>query len=105
MLAEYTVSLNETQVLALEYETERRGAMRMPVPPGEPQPTPLTSPEVLQMMVTMHLDALGMQVQAVVDPLVSMARSMTPEHRAALMAALPRTSLVKYMTWRLQQET
>jgi hypothetical protein len=103
-MKDYTVTLNETQELALEYDTERRATMPMPVMPGDPQPPALTPPEVLQLMVTQHLDALTMQVQGVVDPLVQMARSMTPEHRTALMAALPRTSLVKYMTWRLTQE-
>lgn len=103
-MKEYTVILNETQELALEYETERKATLPLPVMPDMPQPPPLTPPEVLQQMVRMHLDALTMQVEGVVDPLVSMARSMTPEHRGALMAALPRTSLVKYMTWRLAQE-
>lgn len=103
-MTDYTVTLHETQVLALEYETERRATLPMPVMPGDPQPSPLTPPQVLQLMVTQHLDMLTLQVQGVVDPLVQMARSMTPEHRAALMAALPRTSLVKYLTWRLTQE-
>lgn len=103
-MKEYTVILNETQELALEYETERKATLPMPGMPGTPQPPALAPPEVLQQMVSMHLDALTMQVQGVVDPLVQMAKDMTPEHRTAMMAALPRTSLVKYLTWRLNQE-
>lgn len=103
-MATYSVELNETQVLALEYETERQAALPAVVPPGEAHPPPRTPTEVLQGMVTQHLDVLTMQVQCVVDPLMAMAREMGAAHRDAMLAALPRTSLAKYLRRHIDEE-
>lgn len=100
----YTIELNEREDLALEYETERRAAVPVPAPPGTPQPPPLTPDAVLQLLVRQSLGPMLSTVEGVVEPLLQMARDTSLGHREALLAALPSTSLAKYLTWRLRQE-
>ena len=93
----YTVTITDEQQLALEYDTEQRNSMPMPVPPGESQPPPLTPQEVLQQSVAQHLDMVARSVQSVIAPLEQMLLNASPEGREGLIAGLERTSLQNYL--------
>lgn len=93
----YTVNITDEQQLALEYDTEQRNSMPSPVPPGSPQPPPLTPQDVLQQSVAQHLDMLGHSVQSVIAPLEQMLLNASPEGREGLIAGLERKSLQNFL--------
>jgi hypothetical protein len=96
-MTRYTITLTAEQQLALEYETERRNRIPVPVGPDAPQPPPLMPQDVLQQRVAQDLDMLGLEPQRVLAPLVAMLTVVEEGARTALIAALEQPSLQNYL--------
>lgn len=94
----YTLELSEDQQLALDYEVERLSIIPVPVPPGDPQPPPLTREAVLAQHVAEWLGLLMPHLWATLTPLMQMVDSAPPNMRSALIAGVSQPYVRSYLT-------
>lgn len=93
----YTVIVNDEQLLALEYETERLARLPRPVPEGSTPLPPLTAAEVVQEVVRQYLAMLEPQALGLVAPLHAMLAQIAPEAREALISRVEQPSVQAYL--------